>query len=304
MTDPTQTGGQVENPRAVAMRQIAQQVQDSAAGDMADFDEDSGQITPREQPQEERVAEAGEDTAQALTPAEEPAPAASAPRMLTIIVDGQPIEVEESRIIEAGKRTLQKDNAADRRLQEAAQLKRQYEAQLSNLRASSDPAQYEAPSQDAPQQYAQTTPVDPEALRAFVKNELYGARAEDALATFTAEFKDIVEDPHLLAIAARLEDQRLTMAARLGEPLGNPVLAYRKHGETIRKWMAEKAGGLLPVAANTDKADRKRTITAVPAANARSPAPQAEKVLTVAQQIEEIRANRGRGRPVPQRIHR
>lgn len=293
MSDPTQTGGQ-ENPRLAAIRQIAKQAQDAVAADMADFDEDTGEVTPRA-----AEAAASADPEAFSPPASEEQPTASAPKMLTIIVDGQPIEVEESRIIEAGKRTLQKDNAADRRLQEAAQLKRQYEAQLATLRASSDPAQNEAPSQDAP---AHQTTVDPAALDAYLESKLYNRDANKAVASFVEEFKEIAEDQNLMAIAVRLEDQRLAMANRLGEPLGDPVIAYRKHGEAIRKWMQEKAGAVLPTGTTSgDKADRKRTITAVPVANARSPSPKEEKPMTVSERIEQARIRRLQGRPVPLR---
>jgi hypothetical protein len=105
-----------------------------------------------------------------------------------------------------------------------------------------------------------------------------------------------------MAIAVRLEDQRLAMANRLGEPLGDPVIAYRKHGEAIRKWMQEKAGAVLPTGTTSgDKADRKRTITAVPVANARSPSPKEEKPMTVSERIEQARIRRLQGRPVPLR---
>lgn len=301
--DPTQQGGQQFNPRNTALQQIANRVHEQTAPDMADFDEESGQITAREvEAMDETIAHAGSEQADdASAVAEPPAPTApTAPKMLTIIVDGQPIEVEETRIIEAGKRTLQKDNAADKRLQEAAQLKRYYEQQLAQIqRASQADPDHQAPSQDAPQQSPSAIAIDPATLERYLENKLYARDAQKAAAKFVEDFPEIASDPHLMAMAARLEQQRLDTATALGESYGDPFEAYRKHGESVTKWLQERTG--KPAAVATDKQERKRTITAIPAVNARAPAPKEEKVLTVAEKIEQMRQQRLSGRPVPQR---
>jgi hypothetical protein len=215
--------------------------------------------------------------------------------MLTIIVDGQPIEVEESRIIEAGKRTLQKDNAADKRLQEAAQLKRYYESQLAQIQRPSEQDTAQAQPADAPRAIA----IDPATLETYLENKLYARDAQKAAEKFMEDFPDIASDPNLMAMAARLEQQRLDTATALGESFGNPFAAYRKHGEAVMEWLQKRTGATPQ--AQADKVERKRTIQAIPAVNARAPAPKEEKPLTNAEKIEQMRLQRLQGRPVPQR---
>ena len=292
--DPTQQGGQEtpQNPRAAAMQQIAARVHEQLAPEFADFDEESGQITPREE-QDAGAPETPEQSPQ-VEAAEEPPPA---PKMLTIIVDGQPIEVEESRILEAGKRTLQKDHAADKRLQEAAQLRRYYETQIAQLQR---PSTQDAPAQAQPASAPQAIAIDPATLDTYLENKMYARDAQKAAEKFIEDFPEIAGDPHLMALAARLEQQRIETAAALGEGLGNPFHAYRKHGEAVMEWLQKRTGS-VPV--QTDKQDRKRTIQAIPAVNARAPAPKEERPMTNAEKIEQMRQQRLQGRPVPQRTH-
>jgi len=98
-------------------------------------------------------------------------------------------------------------------------------------------------------------------------------------------------------IAASMEQQRLDTATALGESFGDPFEAYRKHGEAVKDWLKARAGTPVQPAV-IDKQERKRTITAIPAVNARAPAPAAPKVLSTAEQIEAMRESRMRGRPV------
>jgi hypothetical protein len=300
--DPTQTGGQQEeqpyiapNPRNAALAQIAQAAHDNVKGELSGFNEETGEVEQSQQ-QESQVQEVQEPEA---TAEPEKVETPTAPRMLTIIVDGQPIEVEESRILEAGKRTLQKDHAADRRLQEAAQTKRQAEQLLAQAQRLSipDAGNTETPSQDASTQPARQQAFDPEALATYVDNQLYMRDAEKAAAKFWKEFPEIASDPFLKGMAIDLENKRLTTAAALGERFGDPAEAYQKHGETIKKWLAERTGTAAPaVQSMAEKKDAKRTVMAIPAVNAKAPAPAEPKVLTTSQQIEAMRESRGKGR--------
>jgi hypothetical protein len=312
--DPTQQGGTeevtpnpAENPRNAVMAQIASQAAASVADEMSSFDETTGEIHAPEQGTEQQQAAAPTETHD--DGAADPAPAAEAakPRMVSIVVDGQTIEVDEARIVEAGKRTLQKDHAADRRLQEAARerqqaqaMRQQVEQQAAYVRqvAQQHGIELQAPSSDAPQQQPQATQVDPDALKGFVKSLVYNERAETAADQFWREFPDIAGDPYLRQMAASLENERLATAAAVGEPLGDPYAAYRKHGETIRDWLKQRTAPAAAATASTDKVDRKRTITVAPAANARAPAPTAPKVLSVSEQIEQMRQRRQSGRTV------
>ncbi len=300
--DPTQQGGQEDikptiNPRNAAMAQIAASAHENVKGELAGFNEDTGEV--EQTPQEAAApAPAAEQQENASAPAQAPAEAPAAPRMLTIIVDGQPIEVEESRILEAGKRTLQKDHAADRRLQEAVQTKRQADELFARAQRLSNPdaENQQTPSQDASHQPAQRQEFDPAALATYVDNQLYMRDAEKAAAKFWKDFPDIASDPYLKGMAINLENQRLTTATALGERFGDPAEAYQKHGETIKKWLAERTGQTAPVQTMAEKKEAKRTITAIPAVNAKAPAPAAPKVLTNSELIEQMRESRGKGR--------
>ena len=310
--DPTQPGGEEEqplitpNPRNAVLAQIAKTAHASVAGEMAGFNEETGEIEKKADTPAQVVTEVPADRAEIQQ--DEPAKVdPPAPKMVSIVVDGQTIEVEETRIIEAGKRTLQKDHAADRRLQEAVNTKRQAEALLAQAQRLSipDAAHTETtPSQDASQTAPQQQSFDPVAIDTYLENKLYLRDAQKAAEKFKTDFPDIAGDPHLMNMAANLENQRLNTVTALGESFGDPSEAYRKHGEEIRKWLQARTGALPPATAQAieDKQERKRTITAVQAVNAKAPAPAAPKVLTTAEQIEQMRESRTRGRVIQRTI--
>jgi hypothetical protein len=296
--------------RSSVEEEIAAKVHAEVAPDLHAFNEDTGEIIPNEPAKEEpapdtyqepsELATEGESQPEPEAKEEPAAPAPAAPKMVAIVVDGQTIEVEESRIIEAGKRTLQKDQAADRRLQEATQAKRQAEELLRQAQRLSNPdtaSTDTAPSQDAPQQHQQATQgLDPQALDTYLENKLYMRDAQKAAESFRKEFPDIAADPHLMGMAANLEERRLSTATALGESFGDPFEAYRKHGEAVREWM-RKLSGKGPAVNLADKAEKKRTIVTVPAASARPAPPAPPREPTVSEIIEAERKAR-MGRPV------
>jgi hypothetical protein len=288
------------NVRQSAEEQIAQRVNDAQAADFQAFNEATGEVEAAPVAQQPAVEQPPQEPETQPAQAE---PEQPAPKMVSIVVDGRTIEVEESRIIEAGKRTLQKDHAADRRLQEAAATKRQAEALLAQAQRLSIPDTANddntAPSQDAPRQpHAPATQgLDPEALDTYLENKLYMRDAIKAADKFKADFPDIASDPYLMNMAATMENERLGTAAALGESFGDPFEAYRKHGEAVQTWLQKRTGTSTASASMADKAERKRTITAVSAVNAKAPTPQPPKVQTVSEVIEEERKARA-GRQV------
>lgn len=297
--------------RNAAMEQISAQADSLVANEFADFDEETGTAIPREPVPEVQPEPEPDDSVIMAPPEPEADPEPQKPRMVPIVVDGQTIEVDEQRIIEAGKRTLQKESAADRRLQEANEILNRARAQAT--RVSQDPAQHQpAPSQDAqaqPTQQATNGLNDPATLINVIRQSvttdvMESIRAQQAVETFRSEFPDISGDDNLWQIACQLEDKRLREAAALGEPIGDALQAYRKHGEEIRKWVAKFAPAPA-VNVPDDKVERKRTITAIPAVNAKAPAPQPPKQLTVSEEIERMRQERRTyGRPIRQPVPR
>lgn len=317
---PTQQGGDIQeltpanNPRMQAMAEIAKRAHAEVVGDLADFNEETGTITPTEQkPAEDPPQVQAQDTPDEEGTKDEPKQNdPPAPRMVQIVVDGRPLEVPEDKIIEAGKRTLQKESAADRRLQEAAEKERRAQALLEQAqRASgSDPAQSYAPSQDAQQHQQNTQPATqaftPEALDSFLEQKLYMRDAQKAAAKFEKDFPEIASDPYLRNIAASIEQTRLDTAAALGEPFGDPFDAYQKAGEKVREWLKQRAPSQPQGATiSADKKEQKRSITAVPSASATAPKPQEKAAPTVRETIESMRQARLSGRPLPihQRSH-
>jgi hypothetical protein len=297
--------------RAAAMEQLSASYEERLAPDLADFDEETGTSTPRAAPPAPEPEAEPDDAV--ITAPEEPQTESepSRPRMVPIVVDGQTIEVDETRIIEAGKRTLQKESAADRRLQEANEILARAKAQAQ--RASQDPnAQptQQAPSQDAPQQPTQQATNgldDPAALFSAIRQTvthdvIETIKSQQAVSTFRTEFPEIASDPNLWQIAIRLENERLRDAAALGEAPGDALVAYRKHGAEIRAWKATFAPQAPAAEVPVDRQERKRNITAIPAVNANTPAPQTPKLLTASEQIEQMRVERKQyGRPLTNR---
>lgn len=313
--DATQTGAEGLSPahagRNAALAQIASQVNATYAADMASFNEETGEIAPTQAAQ---ATQAAQDAPPVDEPAEEKqepqesqeaAPQITAPAedLETIVVDGQQVQVKRSQLLDAGKRTLQKEATADKRLQEAAETLRQvqaYAAQLRQGQPSQDAGQQpQSPSSDATNRSGE--PIQQQAtpdIRALVKHELWMTSAETAAQKFRTEFKDIADDPMLMRLAAQLEDDRLATAASTGQPLGDPWEAYRKHGETLRARFGKPQQTQATV--SEDRTERKRSTTTVVGAGARMQSSQPQKPLTQAEIIEQMRVNRSKGyRQVP-----
>jgi hypothetical protein len=270
------------------MDQIAQRAREVIQDELAPFDEETGVIGNQ---QAEPVSEPEAKPAEPQNALEE----APQTRKVSLIVDGQTIEVEEDKIIEAGKRTLQKETAADRRLQEATRLKQQAEALLNQARTG---RQEQPLSQDAASTAQAINGITPETLTTLVPSleenvvtrVMTHLTAQQAVQKFKDEFSDIANDPDLWAIAIRRNQERLDHAMAVGAPPGDDLAAYRAIGKEIRSKFTAKAAEVPQ-----DKVDRKRTITAIPAVNAKAPAPQEQKPKSTSETIEEMRQLRSQG---------
>lgn len=107
-TNPEHTGDRPETERERVLREIAERRHAEMVGEENSFTEQAG-----EQPGiEERF------------PAAEPAI-----DMVTIKVDGEERQVPRDKVLEEGKRALQKESAADKRLKEATEIVRQAAAE-------------------------------------------------------------------------------------------------------------------------------------------------------------------------------
>jgi hypothetical protein len=309
----TQTGADslqpVHSGRNAALAQIASAVNASYQEDLASFDETSGQILPKADKPEQQPAQETQAAVEDGEQEEQPQQAAQTPaqteELETIVVDGQQVQVKRSQLFDAGKRTLQKEATADKRLQEATELYRRAQAYEQALRQHAQPSQdagqfsQSPPEQDATngnglQPGRQATPD----IGTLVDERLWIHDANKAAQRFKDEFKDIAEDPLLMRLAGQLEDERLAKVAAEGLPPGDPWEAYRKHGETIRARFGKPQ--TVQPAVSEDKTERKRSTTTVVGAGARMQASQPQRPLTPSEQIEKMRiARMGRSIPMP-----
>lgn len=288
--------------RSNALADIAKRVHDQNAADFSNFDESTGQITGKTTPEPQRTEPVTEQTDQRTEPVATEQASDQTPGtddgFETLVVDGQERRVERKQVLDAGKRTLQKEAAADRRLEEANEILRQaraFQAGLAQRQPSSDAGSQQQPSSDAANgngvQQATATPD----IGTLVDQRLWIHDANKAAQRFKDEFKDIVDDPYSARLVAQLEDERLRKAAAEGTPLGDPWDAYKAHGEQIRSWLG-KAKPNEPVQVSADKAERKRDTVTVTGSTTSRPAPTQPKPLTVTEQVEQMRLARKQGR--------
>lgn len=304
MDNATQTGADNLQPahagRNAALAQIAKAVDASYQEDMNRFDETTGVIEEKEK-QAQTAETQQEEQEEQQQETQEAKPEAKEDDLETIVVQGQKVQVNKSQLLDAGRRTLQKESTADKRLQEATEMHRQAQAYLASLKQQHQPssdadAQNQSPSSDATNEAGAQRPATQDQIRALVRQEQWLANAETAAQRFMSEFKDIAEDPMLMRLASHLEDERIAQAKSEGIPLGDPWEAYKKHGETIRtrfgKPQVEKA------AVSEDRVERKRSTTTVVGAGARMQASQPQKPLSTSEQIEKMRIAR-MGKAIP-----
>lgn len=315
MTDATRTivgvSEVMPNPRDAALAEIAAKAnaQKEESGEFAEFDEDTGEVKPREEKTEEKPVEAPEtppvEEEQGEEEQTEPDPPKpdEADETVTLRVDGKEVHVPKSKILDAGVRTLQKEVAADKRLEEATRLLRVAQESQRELQRMQQPPQ---PSdQDVANAIAQALrqgdeaqaqaaisallnagrqqTIQPEAIHQIVAQEV---EASAALNSFRSDFSDVVSDPYLMRLAVDLEDQRLARVAQGLEPNRPLVEAFKEHGEAIRKWR-----GLTPNTMET-KREAKASIQPVKAASLRAPTPKPDKPETTEQIIEKMRRSR------------
>lgn len=218
--------------------------------------------------------------------AAQPVPVAPAPEETReIIVDGQRVQVPLSKIVEMGTRTLQKEVAADVRLNQASQLL----AEAKRIAEQSQPPQGAAqPTMDelnddqlaeliqygTKEQAAQAIKalrssapqVKPEDIARYAQQAVAPQMAFEAGKNFAAmEYGDILNDPDLGAIFLNREN-----ALRKSGDQRSYVELYKAIGDDIRtKFNRPKPGAALPPQAASSTAGR--TMAEKQAAKAQAP---------------------------------
>lgn len=166
-----------------------------------------------------------------------------------IKVNGEETEVGHDEVIEAGIRTLQKESAADKKLEEASKLLKEAKEQASRFEEFEPPPEepeYDGQSDAAKIAHAMQYGSDEEAAEAVEKlmaqrnatdpNELVSQAKmqiehENAMSRFQDEFSDVWEDENLRAIAVAQENKMRD------DGDDRDFWTVRKEvGENVRKW--------------------------------------------------------------------
>ena len=243
--------------------------------------------------------------------------------MVTIVVDGEKREVPLSDVMDAGKRTLQKESAADKRLREAAEMReqatklleaagRRVEEQLPEEGAAPSPIsdeerervatlaesilygeeeeRNEALAEVIGMGRVEATPSDDRVL-ALIHAELHASEIRNKLSASpeSGGYADIMSDPYLFSIASARVDALL----QEGQP--NSWELYAGVCDEVRAWRdglvkdtpAEKKLGDDIKA----KGERKKSIDTVTSVTAKSPSTvKPEKKVS----LKESRSERAR----------
>jgi hypothetical protein len=326
-------GEGVVNPRNEIMAEIQKARQEQLAQEFKEGGGDLAALEPADKPAVEPEAkvetpapegatpaveaEAKQEEAAPETPPEEPVKA-----KVKIKVDGQELEVDEEAVREAGIKALQKQSAADKRLEESARLKKEAEAEARRILEDAK-RQAAQPNQDVtqpPQQGATSVErLTDDRFIETVKKVQYGGEAEagQALRDLISEAVKAGKSPELTLneVGEYLEFREATKWAHdeYKEILGDSKLktlfsseekrlraagdmrpyreVYSDIGNGLREWLKEKVPTPTPAAPPT-RQERKASVVVIPTAAARQPAPTQPKEPSPSEVIDRIRAAR------------
>jgi len=235
--------------------------------------------------------------------------------MEKIIVDGQEKEVPISDIIDAGKRTLQKESAADKRLEEATRLLREAQeriplpeekkdeekssvedAKSEKIKELTEAIQYGDEEEAAAAieeilQTAQSQAISPEAIKNEIREELRIEQINEKLQAPPEDggFGDLREDPNLVALA----NQAINDAMAEGQPYTWELCKEACQG--VRDWVESfKPESTVQKDELAERRERKKSaIDEVKSANLKNNQNKKPEEQTTSEIIAEIRKVRG-----------
>ena len=331
----------VENPRRAALADIVKARTETLVSELSEGGASAEDIAavqgvqpevpasdpkkPAELTDEAWAAMSDEDKAAALQAAEVPAetgtevvPVVEEPAREKLKIDGQEQEVEVSKILEAGRRALQKDMAADKRLEEATRARE--EAERLRLKMEQTLAQAQ-PVEKKPD--PQASILAKEDLRGIVHKIQYGSEEEaaQALVDYGTKMAELGQSGRLthteLNHALDLREAQQFVKSNYADVVGDENLkelfvgkvnrklaagdsrSYqeicKETGDELRAWKGmpktdpTPAGGSRALAA-----ERKRSTVSVPAAAARQQPPtQPTAPPSTSELVAKARAARG-----------
>ncbi|MBW2065012.1 MAG: hypothetical protein JRJ03_08770 [Deltaproteobacteria bacterium] len=255
------------------------EAEDESLEDYATDLDEQEEFDQEEQIDEEEAAAEdleSEETEEVQEPQEE---------MVPLKVFGETEYAPLSKVLDAGIRTLQKQSAADKYLEEARRTKKEAEEYLERIRAGEIPDAQEPSEETA----GQPTPqLDPEEAAKIQRR-------------FAVECGDIVEDPYLFRLTTSLVNEKLAA----GEP--NVPETYVAAGKEVRAWVERRVMQKLSERDMETRLQRKREAARweLSPVNARhvpqAPEPKADEAAaarTEAQRVlEEMAKARGQRPP-------
>lgn len=272
-----------------------------------------------EETEEEKAAREAEEKKAADEAAAAAAAEAPAPKKFKGKVDGQDVEFDEAAVVEAGLRALQKESAADKRLEEATRAREEAE----RLRQSVEATLAKVPQGDQPAKNPEEMVAAKDRLRETIKKIQYGGEEEAAAAMeqYVSEMvtagqpKALTE--HELQNILDLREAQKFVKTNYADVMGddnlkhlfvtkvNAKLAAGDHrpyqdickdiGDEIRTWRgATQKEPIQPPADGSRAAvrERKNTIVRIPSASARQPAPTQPKEPSPSETIDKMRKAR------------
>lgn len=255
---------------------------------------------------------------------ERKAASAPAPKKVKIKVDGEELEVDEEQVRAAGIRAMQKETAADKRLEEASRLFKEATAAVAAAQAGAVQDQNKGGASLPAQGGGAAAVLTDEAFTDAVKKIQYGSEAEAAavlkdLITKAAssgqseqltldrvaemldfreatrwahdEYKEILGDPKLKVLFST-EEKRLRAAGDM-RPYRE---VYTDIGNGLREWLKGKSPSQqTPPPAGTNlqqRQERKASVVVIPSASSRQPAPTQPKEPTPSETVDRMRQAR------------
>ena len=280
--------------RNEALESISERAREERDKELAANDHPVVDTSGKEDPKEEKEEENGlQEEAKASEEVKEEPKEEAKPETVKIKVDGEEREVPKDKILEAGVRAMQKESAADKRLEEATRLLREVQTKYVAPQTEAAPPQWDDQTINyalqhgdedqkayAAKLWMERQQATPNIIKAQIMDEIEGNNATE---WFASEYSDIVKDPYLLRLAVEAENDAL----RNGDTRPRKE-RYKQFGDDLRAWK----GGTTQTL--TDKQTKKsENVISLPTASVKREAQTEEKPKTASDIIEDMRKSRG-----------